>query len=227
MHIEPIESTLARSKNPRKAAVSSLRHMNDPKPTTPGTTSANVKANVKVMSPSFLRALTFAADKHRDQRRKDSRQTPYINHPIQVANILPNEAGVVDEVVLMAALLHDTVEDTDTTFDELEQHFGKTVRDIVSEVTDDKSLPKAVRKQYQIDHAPHLSDRAKLVKLADKISNVRSIVDAPPASWPIERLDNYLNWGKAVITPMRGIHPTLEQLFDEAHAAGKATVTEI
>ena len=180
--------------------------------------------DTKVMSASFLKALTFAAEKHRNQRRKDTSQTPYINHPIQVANILLNEAQVTDEVVLMAALLHDTVEDTDTTFDELEQHFGKTVRDIVAEVTDDKSLPKAVRKQYQIDHAPHLSDRAKLVKLADKISNVRDTATSPPAGWPQTRIDEYLEWGKAVIAPMRGTHTQLEALFDQAYRAGKAAV---
>ena len=125
------------------------------------------------MSVDFLKALSFAASKHRNQRRKDAVKTPYINHPIAVADILLSEAGVADEVVLMAALLHDTVEDTDTTLDELEQHFGRVVRDVVAEVTDDKSLPKAVRKQQQIEHAADLSDRARLVKLADKISNVR------------------------------------------------------
>ena len=179
----------------------------------------------KVMSPDFLRALSFAAEKHRNQRRKDSGQTPYINHPIAVADILLNEAGVVDEVVLMAALLHDTVEDTDTTFDELEQHFGAVVRDVVAEVTDDKSLPKAERKQLQIEHAAGLSDRAKLVKLADKISNVRDTVVAPPEGWPITRIDEYLEWGKAVVGPIRGTHAQLEGLFDKAYAQGKATVS--
>ena len=188
-------------------------------------TTSQLAIPARVMGPDFLRALSFAARKHRDQRRKDSGQTPYINHPIAVADILLNEAGVTDEVVLMAALLHDTVEDTDTTFDELEQHFGKTVRDIVAEVTDDKSLPKAVRKQYQIDHAPHLSDRAKLVKLADKIANVRDTVLSPPDGWPTTRINEYLEWGKAVVTPLKGTHTQLEQLFDDAYAVGKATVT--
>ena len=178
----------------------------------------------KVMSVEFLRALSFAAGKHRDQRRKDKIRTPYINHPIAVADILLIEAGVTDEVVLMAALLHDTVEDTDTTFEEIEQHFGLMVRDVVAEVTDDKSLPKAVRKQYQIDHAPHLSDRAKLVKLADKISNVRDTVVSPPDGWPMARIDEYLEWGKAVINPIRGTHPQLEALFDQAYHEGKVMI---
>lgn len=187
--------------------------------------SSHPSGSQKVMSVEFLRALSFAAAKHRDQRRKDTAQTPYINHPIAVADILLNEAGVTDEVVLMAALLHDTVEDTDTTFDEIEQQFGQVVRDVVAEVTDDKSLPKAVRKQHQIDHAPNLSDRAKLVKLADKISNVRDTVVSPPHGWPTARVDEYLDWGKAVISPIRGTHLQLEALFDEAYAQGKATTS--
>lgn len=178
----------------------------------------------QVTTAQFLRALSFAAYKHRHQRRKDSAKTPYINHPIAVANILLNEAGVADEAVLIAALLHDTVEDTDARFEEIERCFGRQVRDIVAEVTDDKSLPKEERKQQQIDHAPSLSDRARLVKLADKTANLRDVAAAPPEGWPVSRLDNYLDWGKAVVDNIRGSHAALEALFDEAYAQGKATV---
>jgi (p)ppGpp synthase/HD superfamily hydrolase len=184
-------------------------------------------AQVKVMTPQFLQALSFAAHKHRDQRRKDTLQTPYINHPIAVANILLNEAGITDESVLIAALLHDTVEDTQTTFAEIEQHFGAVIRSVVAEVTDDKSLPKAARKQRQIEHAAGLSDRARLVKLADKTANLRDITAATPAGWPISRLDEYLEWGKAVIQRLRGTHLELEALFDQAYAQGKATVQSL
>ena len=149
---------------------------------------------IKVSTSEFLRALSFAAYKHRAQCRKDNK-TPYINHPIAVANILFNEADITDEAVLIAALLHDTVEDTDTTPEEIEQRFGRTVRGIVDEVTDDKSLPKAVRKQRQIKHAGGLSDPAKLIKLADKTANLRDLTTAPPAGWSAERLDSYLEWG--------------------------------
>ena len=172
----------------------------------------------------FLQALSFAADKHRHQRRKDSAKTPYINHPIAVANILLNEAGVNDEAVLIAALLHDTVEDTDTCLEEIERHFGAQVRDIVDEVTDDKSLLKEERKQQQIDHAPSLSDRARLVKLADKTANLRDVAVDPPEGWPVSRLNGYLDWGKAVVDQIRGSHAQLEALFDQAYAQGKATV---
>lgn len=185
---------------------------------------ASRNSSAKVMSAEFLSALSFAADKHRDQRRKDTRKTPYVNHVIAVADILLNEADVTDEVVLVAALLHDTVEDTATTLDEIEQHFGTAVRTVVDEVTDDKSLPKAVRKQLQVEHAAGLSDRAKLVKLADKISNIRDTTISPPEMWPLERIDGYLEWGRAVISPMRGIHAQLEGLFDEAYSQGKAVV---
>lgn len=174
------------------------------------------------MTAQFLQALSFAAYKHRHQRRKDAAKTPYINHPIAVANILLNEADITDEAVLIAALLHDTVEDTDTTFDEIEQYFGRVIRNIVDEVSDDKSLPKAARKQAQIDHAAGLSDRAKLVKLADKIANLRDTRTSPPEDWPTARIDEYLEWGKAVIDQIRGTHGQLEGLFDRAYAQGKA-----
>ena len=119
----------------------------------------------------YTKCLNFAAIKHRDQRRKDPQKTPYINHPIGVANILSEEGDVTDLTTLMAAVLHDTVEDTDTTFEEIEENFGAEIRKIVEEVTDDKKLPKMERKQLQIEHAKHASPKAKVVKLADKLYN--------------------------------------------------------
>jgi guanosine-3',5'-bis(diphosphate) 3'-pyrophosphohydrolase len=124
---------------------------------------------------NLLRAASFAAHKHRDQRRKDVEASPYINHPIAVATVLAIEGGVTDEPILVAALLHDTVEDTATTFEELEQEFGRDVAELVREMTDDKSLDKDVRKQLQIAHAPAASSPAKQIKIADKICNIRDI----------------------------------------------------
>jgi guanosine-3',5'-bis(diphosphate) 3'-pyrophosphohydrolase len=132
-----------------------------------------------------LAALAFSAHKHRDQRRKDHRASPYINHPVDLVNVLCNEAGIEDPDVLAAALLHDTIEDTQTTQEELESLFGKRVAGIVLEVTDDKSQPKAARKKAQVDHAPTLSGPAKLVKLADKICNLRDVVNNPPRACQI------------------------------------------
>lgn len=166
-----------------------------------------------------LRALAFAAEKHRDQRRKDAAASPYINHPIALADVLVNEAGVTETEVICAALLHDTIEDTSTTGEELEARFGTRIRSIVEEVTDDKDKDKAERKRLQIEHAATISREAKLVKLADKICNVRDLITHPPAGWPLERKREYFDWTRAVVDNLRGIHPELESLFDRAYSA--------
>lgn len=166
-----------------------------------------------------IAALHFAARKHRQQRRKDPDRTPYINHPIELLNILANEAKIDDAVVLVSALLHDTVEDTETTLAELAELFGEEVAQVVDQLTDDKSLPKAKRKQLQVEHVAHVSDRAKLVKLADKIANVRDIAIAPPPDWSLERRREYCDWGKRVVDQIRGTHQVLETLFDNAYTA--------
>jgi guanosine-3',5'-bis(diphosphate) 3'-pyrophosphohydrolase len=164
--------------------------------------------------PSFIQAVAFAADKHRNQRRKDAEASPYINHPIALANVLANEGGVQDVTVLCAAVLHDTIEDTETTADELRALFGDQVAAVVLEVTDDKSLDKAQRKQLQIEHAAHCSPQAKLVKLADKICNLRDLLASPPADWSAERKQNYFDWAVNVVAGLRGVHPGLEAVFD-------------
>ncbi len=168
--------------------------------------------------PVIIQALSFAAQKHRDQRRKDVNTSPYINHPIALASVLVNEAGIEDVAVVCGALLHDTVEDTETTPEELEQVFGPQIRAIVMDVTDDKTLEKHIRKQRQIEHAAHACREAKLVKLADKICNLRDIASCPPADWSLERKQQYFDWAKAVVDRVRGAHPGLERLFDEAYA---------
>ena len=163
---------------------------------------------------TLLKAASFAAEKHRDQRRKDAEASPYINHPIALANVLANEGGVTNSSVLCAALLHDTIEDTETTVEELKRLFGDKVAAIVVDVTDDKSLPKAVRKEEQVRHAPHISTEAKLVKLADKICNLRDILVSPPADWSAERKRMYFEWAARVVAGLRGTHPELEAVFD-------------
>ena len=166
----------------------------------------------------LMKALAFAAAKHKDQCRKDANASPYINHPISLANILCNEGHISDIDVICGALLHDTIEDTDATADEMEAAFGKRIRDLVMEVTDDRSLPKLERKRLQVEHAPHLSDEAKLVKLADKISNLRDIEMCPPVDWNLQRRRQYYDWAKSVVDGLRGVHPTLEELFDAAYS---------
>ncbi len=162
----------------------------------------------------FIKATQFAADKHRNQRRKDADASPYINHPIALANVLANEGDVEDPVVLCAAVLHDTIEDTETTAVDLDALFGSKVTSVVLEVTDDKSLEKDVRKQRQIEHAPHISPEAKLVKLADKICNLRDILTSPPTDWSAERKQAYFDWAAQVVAGVRGVNPQLEAVFD-------------
>jgi guanosine-3',5'-bis(diphosphate) 3'-pyrophosphohydrolase len=166
-----------------------------------------------------LRAAAFASEKHSRQRRKDADASPYINHPLALANVLANEGGVADVSVLAAALLHDTVEDTETTIEELEALFGSEIAGIVAEVTDDKSLPKEERKRLQVVKSASKSDGAKLVKLADKICNLRDIANSPPAEWPVERRQAYFDWAAEVIAGARGANPALEGAFDAAYAA--------
>lgn len=174
---------------------------------------------------SLLKALEYAAEKHRDQRRKGIEASPYINHPIQVAEVLATFGKVDDVTTLMAAILHDTIEDTDTTKSDLEELFGQDVADVVSEVTDNKSLPKQERKRLQVEHTPHLSDRAKQIKIADKTCNVRDIGARPPADWSDARRLEYFEWAQAVVAGCRGVNPGLEAYFDECVAESKKTVT--
>jgi guanosine-3',5'-bis(diphosphate) 3'-pyrophosphohydrolase len=164
-----------------------------------------------------IRAAAFAAHKHRDQRRKDANATPYINHPLALARILIAEGDVTDAATIAAALLHDTIEDTETSAAELDREFGAEIRSIVEEVTDDKALPKADRKRLQVEHAAHISHKAKLVKLADKIANLRDVATSPPDRWDLPRRQDYFDWAKAVVDELRGAHPALEAAFDAAY----------
>lgn len=163
-------------------------------------------------------ALAFAADKHRDQRRKGTEASPYINHPIALVDVLVNEGRVMDPKVIAAAILHDTVEDTETTEQELIDHFGEEISDIVMQVTDDKDLAKPERKRAQIEHAPGLSHEAKLVKLADKICNVCDLDNAPPEGWDSQRIEEYRNWASEVVAGLRGTDERLERRFKKVVA---------
>ncbi|XP_061886516.1 guanosine-3',5'-bis(diphosphate) 3'-pyrophosphohydrolase MESH1 [Entelurus aequoreus] len=163
----------------------------------------------------LVETVDFAARKHRKQRRKDEEGTPYINHPIGVARILSHEGGVTDIETLQAALLHDTLEDTDTKPEELETKFGAIVARIVREVTDDKSLPKQERKRLQVEHAPHCSRQAKLVKLADKLYNLRDLNRCTPVGWTAERVQQYFVWASEVVKGLKGTNSTLEDKLEE------------
>jgi guanosine-3',5'-bis(diphosphate) 3'-pyrophosphohydrolase len=169
----------------------------------------------------ILRAIDFAAHKHRDQRRKDEEASPYINHPISVSLLLADIGGIADAEVLSSAILHDTLEDTDTTPEELEAAFGMRIRKLVEEVTDDKRLPKARRKELQIDHASQLSPDAVLIKLGDKISNVLDIMHSPPANWNLQRRREYLDWAEAVVRNCPKVNAALERYFSHVLAEAR------
>ncbi len=168
----------------------------------------------------FAYALDFAAHKHTDHRRKGVRGEPYVNHLVEVARLVAEATGGEDPLAIAAAVLHDTLEDTDATREELEECFGAEIASIVAEVTDDKRLTKKERKQHQVDAAPHASHRAQLVKLADKISNLRSMQTSPPADWTLERKIEYFKWAASVVAGLRGAHAGLEALFDTAYRDG-------
>jgi Guanosine polyphosphate pyrophosphohydrolases/synthetases len=172
----------------------------------------------------ILGAAQFAAQKHRSQRRKDVDATPYINHPIALAEVLHTHGGVTDPIVLAAALLHDTIEDTLTTYDELRGQFGAPVADVVVEVTDVKFLGKEARKRLQITKAGRASERARHVKLADKICNLRDMLGRPPSGWSLIRLQKYFDWAKEVVDQARGVNPKLEQMFDALYRQRPANV---
>ena len=167
---------------------------------------------------NLLRSIAFAAQRHRNQRRKDADASPYINHPIALATLLATTAGVDELVVLQAAVLHDTIEDTETTYQELLDCFGEAVANVVAEVTDDKRLLPQQRKQRQVEHAPHASREAALVKLADKICNLRDMASTPPTDWPLQRRREYFDWAKRVIDGLPSVSRELSLAFDSAYA---------
>jgi len=161
-----------------------------------------------------LKATQFAALKHCDQRRKDGK-TPYIIHPISVAMILSEIGSIEDPEILSAALLHDTLEDTDTSAHELDKIFGSRVRIIVEELTDNDMLTFSQRKQMQIDNAPYLSKDATLVRIADKISNVSDVIENPPPEWNQKRCNKYVDWAEAVMNNCQKVNQDLENHFFE------------
>jgi len=174
--------------------------------------------------PELQLATGFAAWKHTGQYRKGEGNTPYIHHPIDVAAILSEVGAVTDFDVLQAALLHDTIEDTETTSEEIDTQFGSRACSIVLEVTDDTSLDRGDRKAAQIAHARHLSQEAQCLKLADKISNVFDVAFSRPVDWPAERQLDYFDWACRVVAGLRGCNPALEALFDEQVAKSREAV---
>ena len=175
----------------------------------------------------LLKAAAFAAGKHRDQRRKNEGASPYINHPAAVARILAEVGGVEDAAILAAALLHDTLEDTDTTAEELEQEFGPDVRRYVEEVTDDMSLSRIERQERQIAHAEVLSPGAAMIKIADKISNVTDVIHDPPPMWGLERREQYLDVAEKVVNNCPSVSDALERRFADVLKSGREHLSQL
>jgi guanosine-3',5'-bis(diphosphate) 3'-pyrophosphohydrolase len=163
-------------------------------------------------------AARFAAEKHASQRRKGAAEEPYVNHLIEVAQLIASSSELLDVNLVMAGLLHDTIEDTDTKPEELERLFDSDVASLVNEVTDDKGLPKETRKELQVKNASHKTERAQVIKLADKISNLRSILSSPPATWSIERKREYFEWAKQVVDGFSAPNPILMAEFNRLYA---------
>jgi len=170
------------------------------------------------------RAVRFAAERHADQRRKGLRQHPYFNHLAEVADLLSEAIEGDDAALIAAAYLHDTIEDTQTGIDELRAQFGPDIASLVMEVTDDKSLPKMERKRLQIVTAPKKSPRAKLLKIADATSNVRTLTLDPPTDWDTDRMQDYVDWAGQVISHCRGSNPVLDAAFDAAAAEARTAI---
>lgn len=173
---------------------------------------------------ALLHALQFSAERHKNQRRKGAEASPYINHLIHVAEILWTVGEVRDVTLLVASILHDTLEDTDATPEEIRTQFGEEVLALVIEVTDDRSLPQKERKQLQVETAPHKTPKAKLLKIADKISNVQDIITSPPKDWSLERKQEYLLWTERVVAGLRGVNTTLESCYDDLLTHGKQSL---
>ena len=170
--------------------------------------TANLELN------GIFNAVIFAARKHQGQVRKDERGSPYVTHPISVAQVIFEIGKVRDTQTLIAAILHDTIEDTPTTHQEVKENFGEDILSVVLEVTDDKSLEKMKRKRLQVSHAPQLSHQARMIKIADKLVNCGDILVSPPNGWLIQRRREYIQWGADVVSQIRGTNPGLEAAFD-------------
>jgi (p)ppGpp synthase/HD superfamily hydrolase len=174
---------------------------------------------------AVLKAADAAARWHVHQRRKGPPKEPYVNHLLEVAMLVAQATDGSDPDLVIAALLHDAIEDSEVPRELIAATFGEDVAAIVAEVTDDKSLPKDMRKRMQIESAPHKSVRAKLLKLADKTSNLRAIAASPPADWSVKRRIDYVDWALAVAASLRGVNPWLEQQLDQAAAAAERSFT--
>ncbi|EFO18322.1 hypothetical protein LOAG_10172 [Loa loa] len=163
----------------------------------------------------IIEAVDLAARRHRQQRRKDAAQTPYVNHPIGVAYILTSEGQITDTTTIIAAILHDIVEHTKTTDEEIRKMFGDEIADIVKECTMVRSMKREARMKSELEKASKLSHKAKLVQLADKLNNIRDIERGTPLGWTKQHVTEYIIFAKDLLSKIRGIHGPLESALDD------------
>jgi guanosine-3',5'-bis(diphosphate) 3'-pyrophosphohydrolase len=174
---------------------------------------------------SVLQAADAAARWHAHQRRKGTAAEPYINHLLEVAMLVAEATDGNDPELVTAALLHDAIEDQEVPHGVIAETFGEEVAALVDEVTDDKSLPQSERKRLQVENAHKKTDRAKVLKLADKTSNLRAIAASPPPDWSVKRRLDYIRWAREVVAGLMGVSPLLEQEFERAaQAAERSTI---
>jgi (p)ppGpp synthase/HD superfamily hydrolase len=171
-----------------------------------------------------LKAADAAARWHVHQRRKGAAKEPYINHLLEVASIVAEATGGKDPNLVIAALLHDAIEDCEVPHKLISETFGVDVADLVAEVTDDKTLEKAERKRRQVESAHKKSARAKMLKLADKTSNLRALVSSPSPDWSVRRRIEYIDWARKVVAGLRGANAVLEKQFDDAARAAEKSL---
>ena len=174
------------------------------------------KMNMSTDVVRIAQAFDFACRKHATQRRKGESEEPYVNHLAEVAKLVAESTGGEDVNLVIAALLHDTIEDQDVKREKIAALFGDDVASLVVEVTDNKQIDKADRKRLQVEHAAHISKRAQILKIADKTSNLRSIQFSSPP-WSVERKHRYFAWAKAVVDQARGTNAALEAAFDKEY----------
>ncbi|MFZ9848658.1 MAG: HD domain-containing protein [Flavobacteriales bacterium] len=179
-----------------------------------------IMANLQLL----FKALNYSAEQHKAQRRKGMESVPYINHPIKVTNIITQFIPDASDDLICAAILHDVVEDTDATIDDIKNKFGDAIASIVQEVTDDKSISKAESRRKQIENAPKLSYNAKIIRVCDKISNVRDICGENIPDWDYKTKIEYLNWAEQVVYALDKFHEELQFAFKDEVRWGRLKI---
>jgi len=161
---------------------------------------------------AVLGAAIFATEKHKSQVRSNEKKTPYIIHPIEVADLVMKIGHVYDKDVLITALLHDVMDDTQTTYEQITSLYGTKVSSYLEEMTSKQGLSLKEQKKQQIMQAFRQNPSVAIIKLSDKLSNLKTLATSPPPSWSRDRIDQYFQWAQTVIENL----PESNQLLKKA-----------